>query len=709
MGEVSFDVQQLEWQQPANVVTDRALEWLRSAKQAPFFAWVHYYDAHQPYEPPAEFRRNELLPYDGEIAFVDSQVKRLIDWLSAAGLVERTLVVVIGDHGEAFGEHGEKGHSNFVYQTNVHIPMFFAHPAVVERGKRVAAIVESIDAFPTLLELFGWQGPANLLSRSLAPSLAGRPLESVSAYSESLFLLNALGWAEQRAITTDRWKYVSSVKPELFDLRADPGETKNLIANEPRTAAKLLDELRERYDAMPPGQAAVAQIDPAALEALRGLGYTGASTRTTDEFLTEGLLDPKDMQDVLVQFMAAKDFLQHDKSRDVNLILPLVKNIVERSPHSVTFQAMLALCYMRLNQPADALPPLSEAIRIDPEQTSALAMMADALTQLNRLDEAVAYYRTALKVDEKSAESHAGLANVLHKLGRLDEAVEHYQTALKLFPDFAPVHGKLGSVLFTKGNITEAMNHFQEALRLRPKNPENHYNLGLGLAQTGRLSEATVHFQEAVRLKPDYGDALLNLGIAQLAQGNVPAAKEAFNQTMSIPEFAAEGRYHLGVVLAQEGDLDESTKLYEQAIALKPAYDGPILDLSRSYLTRGRSADAIRVLRIGAANIPNNVPVLELLARVLATSKDDALRDGATALRLAERASALTGRREPVLQATLAAAYAETGDFERAVAVARQALGLAEAAGAEQTQLKQVIYLQIELYLQQRPYRDPRF
>ncbi len=709
MGEVDFKVQQLEWQQPANVVTDRALEWLESAKQAPFFGWVHYYDPHQPYEPPAEFRREGVHPYDGELAFVDTQVKRLTDWLNAAGLVERTLVVVVGDHGESFGEHVEKGHSNFVYQTNVHVPMFFAHPAAVERGKRIAAIVECVDVFPTILELFGWKGPADLMSRSLVPGLAGSHLESVSAYSESNFLLNALGWAEQRAIITDRWKYVSSVKPELFDLRSDPGEMKNLFADEPRIAAGLLKELRDRYDAMTPGQASVVELDSAQLKAIEGLGYAGGSTRTTDEFLTMGLLDPKDMQDVLVQFMAAKDFLQHDQSKDVNLILPLVQHIVERSPNSITFQAMLAMCYMRLNRPADAVPPLEKALQIDREQTSALAMMGDALTQLNRLDKAIEYYRAAISLDKKNAESHAGLADALHKSGKVDEAVEHYKTALKLFPEFAPVHGKLGTILVSQGKIAEAMPHFQEALRLRPQNPENHYNLGLCHAQAGRYSEAAACFQEAVRLKPEYGDAWLNLGIAHLSQGNVPAAKEAFTQTMSVPDFGAEARYHLGVVVAQQGDFEEAVKLFEQAIAMKPDYDEAILELSRFYLTRGQTPDAIRILQIGAKHLPKNVHILELLARVLATSRYDALRDGATALKLAEYASTLTGGREPVLQATLAAAFAETGNFERAVTVARQAQVFVNAGGAELASLKQVLQLQIANYVQQRPYRDSRF
>ena len=710
MGKVNFKTQSLEWQQTADVVTDRAIAWLDGEKDRPFFCWVHYFDPHLPYAPPPAFRKPGREPYDGELAFVDTQVKRLFDRLASAGLVGRTLVVVLGDHGEGLGEHVERGHSNYVYQTNVHIPLLFAHPGVVQGGRRVSAIVESVDVFPTILDLFGWPAPPNLLSRSLAPGLAGQDMAGVGAYSESLFLFNSVGWAEQRSITKDRWKYISSVKPELFDHKSDPGETKNLIADQPRTAAKLLDELRNRYEAMTPGEAAVPQWDSAARRAIEQLGYVGGSTMTTEEFVSPGLPDPKDMEDVLLQFRAAKEYLeQDDKPEDIAPILPLVKHIVEQSPNSQAFHSLLGLCYMRAHQPADALEPLQAAIRIDPRNTAALALRGDALAELKRFDEALSHYRAALAVEGKNVETHVDMANVLYSAGRIDEAVEHYKTALELFPAHAPAHNRLGIALTAQGKVAEANAHYQEALRLRPEDPEYHYNLGLGFLNARRYSEATALFQEAVRLKPDYGDALMNLGMAQSAQGALSAAKEAFTQAMSIPKLAAKARYHLGVVLAKEGNSEESVKLYEQAIAIDPTYVSPIIEVSHFYLRQDRAGDAVRILRIGVTNVPDNVRILELLARVLATSREDALRDGATALTLAERASKLTSRREPVVEATVAAAHAEMGNFERAAVAARQALEVAEAAGPGQNKAAETIRLQLEGYLKNQPYRDPRF
>ena len=161
----------------ANEVTNRALAWLEGVKKQPFFVWIHYFDPHKPYEPPEAFLGVGADAYDGEIAFVDTEVARLTKWLEAQHLTDRTLVVVAGDHGESLGEHGEHGHAMFLYETNLHVPLLLAHPRLGKPGARVATVVELADVFRTILDLFGWRIPDALISRSLAPALRGQPLE----------------------------------------------------------------------------------------------------------------------------------------------------------------------------------------------------------------------------------------------------------------------------------------------------------------------------------------------------------------------------------------------------------------------------------------------------------------------------------------------------------------------------------------------------
>ena len=714
MGEVTFKTQPLEWQQTADVVTDRALAWLDGEKDRPFFCWVHYYDPHLPYAPPPAFHKPQLEPYDGELAFVDSEFKRLLEWFEAAKLTDRTLIVVVGDHGEAFGEHGENGHSNFTYDVNLHVPMIFAHSAIIPAAKRITSIVELVDVFPTVLDLFGFKPPDGLLSRSLAVGLAGGKAADAAAYGESHFVFDCFGWAEQRALTTTRWKYVSSAKPQLFDRVADPRERENVITNQPKVAAKMLAELKARYESMTPGQAAVAELDQAARDAIQGLGYVGGSTKTTDEFLTEGLPDPKDHLELLIKLKIAKEIMERtDDPNKVALALPLLKSVVRESPNSRVFQIVLGTCSLKAGDPAAALEAFQAVVQLDPQDPQAYGLLAQTLVRLERWDEAVQHFELALKLDDRNADVHFKYAELLQQLGRTDDAVRHFEKALELFPTFAAARVSLAHLLKQKGRTEEARRYleqaiveFQQEIDRKPRDAELHFQLAMVYVQIERTSEAVIQFRETLRLQPTHGNALLNLGVAAENLGQMTEAGELLRKATADPKAAADAHYELGVVLSRQGKLDEAVMQYEKAIALKPTNSTAIQELSGYYLGNRRFADAIRILRIGTEKAPDNVTFLNMLAKLLAMCGDAKLRDGPTAVTLASKASQLTQDREPSVLATLAGAYAETGDFARAVEVARKAVRLAEEA--RQDELAALIRTQLDGYLKNQPYRDPR-
>ncbi len=715
MGETAFKTQPLEWQQPANVVTDRALAWLKGEKDRPFFCWVHYYDPHQPYAPPPAFSKPNLEPYDGELAFIDSELKRLLDWFEAAKLTDRTLIVVVGDHGEAFGEHGENGHSNFVYDVNLHVPMFFAHPAVIPAAKRLPAIVELVDIFPTVLDLFGFKPPAGLMSRSLAVGLAGGKLQDAASYSESEFSFNSFGWAEQRALTTTQWKYVSSVKPELFDRLADPRERENVLAKQPKVAAKLLAELKARYESMTPGQAAVAKLDQAALDAISKLGYVGGTTRTTDEFLTEGLPDPKDHTELLNKFKIAQAVMDRaNNPQEAALALPIFQAIVQESPNSRVFHFMLGVCALKAEQPLLAQEALRYTIKLDPNSASPLnaqasGLLAEALLELGRSDEALEHLALALKIDEQNPELHFRYAELLRRQNRTDEALPHYERAIELFPAFAAARAGLVVALapsLESGNFEKAIPELEQAIERRPRNSDLHFRLAMLYAKAGKNSEAVTHFREVLKIKPDHGDALLQLGITLDDLGRTREAEEVLRQALTGAEVAADAYYALCILLSNEGKSAEAVAMCEKCIERQPANSLALEKLTAYYMGEGRFKDAIRVLKIGAEKVPDNVTFLNMLAKLLATSGDAKLRDGPAAVALASKASQLTQDRQPSVLSTLAAAYAETGDFPRAIETARKAVQLAEEA--QQGELAAAIRSQLDGYLKNQPYRDPR-
>jgi len=714
MGETTFKTQPLEWQQPADVVTDRALAWLEGEKDRPFFCWVHYYDPHQPYMPPQQVWKPDLEPYDGELAFVDTQIKRLMDWLQASKLTERTLIVVVGDHGEAFDEHGESGHSIFVYDVNLHVPMFFAHPTLIPSGKRVPAIVEALDVFPTVLDLFGFKPPTGLMSRALGVGLAGGKLEDAAAYAESHFVFNSFGWAEQRALTTTRWKYVSSTWPQLFDRIADAREQVNVIAAQPKAAANMLSELKSRYESMTAGKAAVVELDRQARDAIRGLGYLGGTTKTTDEFLTEGLPDPKAHLDLITKLELAHHIMERSENpKDNALAIPLLRSVVDDSPNSYLFQFMLGTCLLDVDELEDAVKALQAAIKINPENAEVYGVLATTLTRMERTDEALHHFEASLKLDDRSSEVHFQYAEVLQRLGRSDEAVRHYEKVVELFPSSAVAHARLSHLLNRKGRTDESKRHldlaidqFQNALVRSPRDADLHFRLGMAYVQSERTSEAVTEFREALRLQPQHGEALLNLGVALEKQGEVQEAEEIFRRATADSEVAADAYHALGVLMNKQGKIEEAVKLYEQCVALKPSKSLAVEELSGYYLGNRRFSDAIRILRLAAAKPPHNVTVLNTLAKLLASCRDPQLRDGNAALTLASKAAELTHNQEPSVLATLAAAYAETGDFAQAAETARQAAQLAQ--DTQQDELASIIRDQLDGYLNNQPYRDPR-
>lgn len=715
MDEVSFATQPLEWQQPADVVTDRALEWLPQVKDKPFFAWVHYYDPHQPYAPPQEFRGPNVLLYDGELAFLDTQVKRLTDWLEASGLTQKTLVLVVGDHGEAFGEHGEDGHSNHVYDVNIHVPMIFAHPAVIPSGRRIPALVESVDLFPTIHQLFGWKAPEGLMSRPLGGAFADGKLEEATVYAESLFVFFSFAWAEQRTLITPEWKYVSSTKPELFDRKDDPRERENVVEKQEKKAAKLLAQLKERYEAMVPAPAAEANLDPATLLKLQGLGYTGGKTSAKEQFLTEGLPDPKDQQLTLTKLKGAKEMLERAKTpEDVKFVIPLLRHIVRESPRSQMFHFMLGMGYLQAHELELALGSFKEAVHLDQSNAQAVAAVADTLVKLGRIPEALEHFSAANELDDKSADMHFRYAEALLRAGQPEEAVTHYRKALGAFPDFAVVHLRLAQVLKQLNRKDEAAPYFESASQLlkqslgrKPDDADVHFRLGSVYLHTDRYSEAVTEFREALRLKADHTEAMVNLAAALEAQNELAEAEALLKRAISFPGVTAEAWQGLGVLLNKRGAINEAIAAYEKAIEIDPARISAIQELTGYYLGNRRIADARRILEIGAKNSPNNVVFHNMLAKLLATAPNDLLRNGKLALEHALQANTLMGDKDPSVLATLAAAHAETGDFAKAIEIANRAIELAKAAN--QNDLAAAIGAQLEGYRRGQPVRDPRF
>ena len=284
---------------PANEVVDQALQWLAD-QTTPFFAWVHLYDTHRPYQLPSDYQNRYDNPYLEAITFEDAQIDRLIAHLEARRILDGTMIVVTGDHGESLGDHGEDSHGIFIYQEALHVPLIIRGPGILPR--RVAAVTRLVDLMPTVLELFGAR-MQEVDGESLTPFFSRADVDSnLEVYAESLYP-QRFGWSGLRSLRADRYKVIEAPRPELYDLHTDPLEERNIFEQKPQVAAPMIERLRAIGG--PPSQTVLHRpaIDPAAAERVASLGYVGGGP-TLPQATSSGNLDPKDYIATFNQMMA---------------------------------------------------------------------------------------------------------------------------------------------------------------------------------------------------------------------------------------------------------------------------------------------------------------------------------------------------------------------------------------------------------------------
>jgi arylsulfatase A-like enzyme len=276
---------------PASDVVDDASAWIKGIDDAPFFLWVHLYDAHASQAVPLEYRRAYGDNYEAAIAYMDTQIARLLDAMREQHLLARSAIVVAGDHGESLGEHGEREHGIFVYEGATHVPLI-VHGADVA-AKRVKAVTSLVDVLPTVLDLLGITLPGVIDGESLAPALRGVEVADRTVYAESMYA-QRFGWAPLRMIRVGTLKYIDAPRPELYDLRTDPLEERDLADARPATVADMRERLVDLAVETPSQPAERAALEPETLRGLAALGYVSPGRAAVGSPPADGGADPKD-------------------------------------------------------------------------------------------------------------------------------------------------------------------------------------------------------------------------------------------------------------------------------------------------------------------------------------------------------------------------------------------------------------------------------
>ncbi len=428
-------------------VVDSAIRWLTKqqpqSSAAPFFCWVHLYDPHDPYlAHPDEFGdRFQDRRYDGELAYTDRQVGRLLDALDKLGMTDRTVIVVVGDHGESLGEHGEETHGYMLHESTLRVPLIIADPRRKASGQRVASPVSLVDVFPTLLELGRVSPPEAAKRRSLKPALDGESLPPQSCYSQTEEPYLQARWSPLQGLTTDRWRYVRTAKPELYDLRNDPRELHNLATEQPDRVVELEGELaalEARFQRQATSRVSLSARERRALESL---GYAGGGSSGPTERPDGRLLpDIKDMIGHLNQLHHATALLEEGKFEAAAALLePLARDV----PNFLRARLNLGLCRLQLQQFDESVRWLEAALEIDPNSDRAEDMLGFAYLKLRKLDLAAQHFQRLLELRPDSETGNLFLGEVYQRQQKFPLAIHHYEEVLRINPGNEPARQAL--------------------------------------------------------------------------------------------------------------------------------------------------------------------------------------------------------------------------------------------------------------------------
>ena len=484
------------------VVVDHAITALSKRPPGPFFVWVHLYDAHDPYDPPEPYKTNYAGHlYDGEIAYADACVGRLLDWLRAQGLFDKTLIAVMADHGESLGAHGENTHGVFLYDETIHVPLLIKLPKNRDAGKAVATRVGLVDVAPTLLSVAGFKVPTEMQGQSLVPMIEqpdSDPIADRIAYAETDYPHRAFGWSALRAIRKGKYLFVRSPEVELYDQSGDPGAVHNLASTNKAVADTLNAQLQEFRDRTSQTLVELAKPDPEQIQKLQALGYVASDSSNQTGAPGESGVDPKSRIEV--------SNLLHDAMLDVEdtryeEAVPLLKRALADQPNMAIALMQLGIAQTGLKNYSEALGPLKKAIELLPDSGMGHYNLGLALFETGDWQGAAPQFEAAVARAPRWADAHFSLASVYARIDRVPEAMTELDTTLNISPDHYRANLLRGRILSLQNKPLEALSNLKKAAEVQPDSREAHAFLADVYTQMGKSMEADRERSEAERLQ----------------------------------------------------------------------------------------------------------------------------------------------------------------------------------------------------------------
>jgi arylsulfatase A-like enzyme/tetratricopeptide (TPR) repeat protein len=498
---------------------NHAISWLGTHANQPFFLWLHLYDPHSPYDPPEPFRsRFAKQPYEGEIAYADRELGRLFAWLKQApdNLYDNTLIVFLSDHGESLGEHGEKEHGFFVYDSTVRVPLVVKPPRTAKlAAQRVAVAVETIQVGPTVLEMAGVEDPIQkqFQAASLLPFMSGKPHgPERPAYSESFYPANSFGWSPLRSVQTARYQYIEAPKQELYDLQNDPSERNNVIEENANVSARMRLELSQLLARSPvptasPGARDTSGGSADVLEKLRSLGYVAYKAPAAPN---TKLADPKDKLAIFQDVLRATDLIQ---AGNFSAARSLLASLQQKEAQLYLIPFLLGEASSKEALWKEAERNFARAAEMNPGFEQATMGLARALGFQGQTAPAHNLINTLLAANPGNFRAWFLLAQIQAK-DEPKSSLDALDKVLSIQPNFSPAFRDRGLLLVREGAYASATEDLSRAVGLGIRDPLTYNSLGICYSRMNRLEDAVENYRLSLSLDPNYAQAHLNLGFA---------------------------------------------------------------------------------------------------------------------------------------------------------------------------------------------------
>jgi arylsulfatase A-like enzyme/Tfp pilus assembly protein PilF len=571
-------------QRRGDEVLAEAYKWLENRSQQKFFAWIHLYDPHTPYDPPepykTEYKGGHFRLYDGEIAYVDQLIGEFRDFMEKKNLFDKTLIIFTADHGESLGEHKESAHGFFLYDSAIRVPLIIRFPEGKFAGRVVSPQVKSIDIMPTVLHLLGEEMPKSVQGESLLSLILEDDVQDDrSAYSETYWPRYHYGWSELKSLRKGRYKFIDAPQPELYDTMEDPGEINNLVNNQASLSNEMKRDLLaliEEFSVEGIEVAGPRKIDNDSLVKLQALGYIGSFHTKTKE--KEGrLADPKDKIGLyneikISQFLVTEERMDEAERK--------IKGVLEKDPSVLEARYILGNIYSKQKKYDEAIEEFKNALEVDPDYYEAIFGMAITYKKEGMFDEAIVGFKRLVEMDPKDTKSFLHLGDIYLEKGQLEVAANYLKSGIAINPDSPWFHNNLGAVYLKMNMYDEAEQEIEKAMSIERSVPliNAHFNKALLHEARGELDRAVLEYKKEQETSPFNFQPDFNLGLLYVKMKELDKAIKEFESCIEKNEEFGGAYVFLAKAYMDTGmDLHEAAQMAEKGISLNPDLKTTIL------------------------------------------------------------------------------------------------------------------------------------